>query len=365
MKSIRVELGERSYPILIGSGILSSLGSSLQDVNFPRRVAVVTTKRVAELHGAVVMESLRRSGFSAQQIALPDGEEYKNLDTLNGLFDELIRRGFDRGSGILALGGGVIGDMAGFAAAVYLRGIPFVQVPTTLLAQVDSSVGGKTAVNHRLGKNLIGAFYQPLHVHIDVDTLKTLPVREFRAGLAEVVKYGVIRDETFFAWLEDHHAALTALDAAALIEAVGISCQIKANIVEVDEKEGGLRAILNFGHTLGHAVELLTGYGTVRHGEAVAMGMVAAAAISESLGLCSQEHRQRIEALLRSFQLPVRLPLFEPSAYIEALGRDKKVKDGILSLVLNCGIGDCVLKTVDQADRIILPVLEKFMEKAQ
>ncbi|KIH76900.1 3-dehydroquinate synthase [Geoalkalibacter ferrihydriticus] len=364
MKTLTVGLGERSYPITIGSGILPALGESLRAVAFPRKVAVVTNPTVSALYGAAVLDTLREAGFHAAQISVPDGEAFKNLDTLNTLFDELIARGYDRGSGILALGGGVIGDLAGFAAAVYLRGIPFAQVPTTLLSQVDSSVGGKTGVNHRLGKNLIGAFYQPRHVHIDVNTLSTLPPREFRSGLAEVVKYGVVRDADFFAWLEREHAALLALEAPALVEAVRISCQIKADIVEIDEKEGGLRAILNYGHTLGHAAELLAGYGTLRHGEAVAMGMVAAAAIAADLGLASEPDRLRIEDLLRALDLPVRLPAFAPAVYLDALTRDKKVKEGVLQMVLNRGIGDCVLHSVAHPDRIIPPILEKYCEKA-
>ncbi|WP_442900222.1 3-dehydroquinate synthase [Geoalkalibacter sp.] len=365
MTSLNVGLGERSYPIHIGSGILPLLGESLAAVCFPRRVAVVTNPTVGPLYAERVLGILRQAGFSPAEILIPDGEEYKTLDTLNAVFDALIRQGFDRGCGILALGGGVVGDLAGFAAATYLRGVPFAQVPTTLLAQVDSSVGGKTGVNHPLGKNLIGAFYQPRLVHIDVDTLVTLPPREFRAGLAEVVKYGVIRDAEFFAWLEQQGPDLLELKPAALIKSVAISCQIKADIVEVDEKEGGLRAVLNFGHTLGHAVELLSGYGSVRHGEAVAMGMVAAAALSESLGLAAMGDLHRIENLLRALSLPVRLPPHAPEAYLEALMRDKKVKDGSLNLILNRGIGDCEVRKVPDLARVILPILQSYQEGAR
>lgn len=362
MKTLNVGLGERSYPIHIGSGILPLLGQSLKAVSFPRRVAVLTNPTVGHLYAAQVLEGLRAADFAATDILIPDGEEYKTLETLQGVFDALIAQGFDRGCGILALGGGVVGDLAGFAAAVYLRGVPFAQVPTTLLAQVDSSVGGKTGVNHRLGKNLIGAFYQPRLVHIDVDTLTTLPEREFRAGLAEVVKYGVIRDADFFAWLEQQGCELLVLKPEALIKAVGISCQIKADIVEVDEKEGGLRAILNYGHTLGHAVELLSGYGSVRHGEAVAMGMVAAAALAADLGLAGDKDRRRIEDLLRALHLPVRLPRHAPEAYLEVLMRDKKVKEGSLNLILNRGIGACEVRKVADPARTLLPVLERFQE---
>ncbi len=365
LKIINVGLGERSYPIWIGRGIFDALGDALQQVAFPKKVAIVTNETVGPIYGARIREVLARSGFSAEEITIPDGEEYKNLDTLNQVFDALIRRGYDRFCGIIALGGGVVGDLAGFAAATYLRGVPFAQVPTTLLSQVDSSVGGKTAVNHRLGKNLIGAFYQPCHVHIDVATLDTLPEREFAAGLAEVVKYGVIRDAAFFAWLENSRNELLAHSPAALVEAVAISCQTKANIVEVDEKEGGVRAILNFGHTLGHAAEVLAGYGTIRHGEAVAIGMVAAAAIARQQGLCTGEDLQRIEALLVSFGLPVRLPDFAANDYLAALTRDKKVKEGVLRLVLNRAIGDCLIESVSSVEKIIVPIIEQYRKRAE
>ncbi|AJF06060.1 3-dehydroquinate synthase [Geoalkalibacter subterraneus] len=360
VKLIEVGLGERSYPIWIGSGVLPRLGEALKRVSFPRRIAVVTNETVAPLYGEQVLSALRQSSFAAELIVLPDGEEHKNLESLNFIFDELITRGFDRGTGLIALGGGVIGDLAGFAAATYLRGIPFVQVPTTLLAQVDSSVGGKTAINHRLGKNLVGAFYQPRHVHIDVDTLATLPEREFRAGCAEIVKYGVIRDGDFFEWLEDNAQRIGERDPACLIHAVRISCQIKADIVEIDEKEGGLRAILNYGHTLGHAVELLSGYGKVRHGEAVAIGMVAAATVSSRLGHCSSADVERIRRLLSALGLPVRLPDFAASDYLAALSRDKKVQDGRLRMIFNRGIGDCLIEDVADPERTIAPVLDSL-----
>ncbi|MDY6849750.1 MAG: 3-dehydroquinate synthase [Thermodesulfobacteriota bacterium] len=357
---IEVGLGERSYPIWIGSGVLPRLGEALKRVSFPRRIAVVTNETVAPLYGEQVLSALRQSSFAAELIVLPDGEEHKNLESLNFIFDELITRGFDRGTGLIALGGGVIGDLAGFAAATYLRGIPFAQVPTTLLAQVDSSVGGKTAVNHRLGKNLVGAFYQPRHVHIDVDTLATLPAREFRAGCAEIVKYGVIRDADFFSWLENNAPQIGEHDPVCLIHAVRISCQIKADIVEIDEKEGGLRAILNYGHTLAHAVELLSGYGKVRHGEAVAIGMVAAAAISARLGHCGAADVERIRRLLSTLGLPVCLPDFAASDYLTALSRDKKVQEGRLRMIFNRGIGDCLIEDVVDPEGTIAPVFDSL-----
>ena len=356
-----VGLGERSYPIWIGAGILPQLPAALAKVEFPRRLAVVSNPTVAGLYAEPLLSQLRAAGYQPGLIELPDGEEFKTLETLNQLFEALIRGNYDRHCGLLALGGGVIGDMVGFAAATFLRGVPFVQVPTTLLAQVDSSVGGKTAVNHPLGKNLIGAFYQPRHVHIDVDTLKTLPAREFAAGLAEVVKYGVICDRDFFFWLAQHGHALGALEPAALATAVKRSCQIKANVVESDEKESSLRAILNYGHTFGHAVETLCGYGQFRHGEAVAIGMVVAAELSRRLGRCTSADVAAIRSLLVSFNLPVCPPSFSLGAYLEAMGRDKKVKDGRLRFILNLGIGDCEITDITDPEPLFAAILQDLM----
>lgn len=356
-EKITVNLAERSYPILIGAEILASIATHLDGIQFPRRVALVTNPKVYGLYGRIVVDSLHAAGYSIHEITVPDGEEYKTFETLEQIYDELIRHNFDRGSGLLALGGGVIGDMAGFAAATFLRGIPFVQVPTTLLAQVDSSVGGKTAVNHPLGKNLIGAFYQPELVLIDVATLDALDPREVAAGLAEVVKYGVIKDSAFFSWLENHVEALTKLDRSALVEAVKRSCQIKADIVEVDEKEGSIRAFLNFGHTFGHAVETLSGYGEWKHGEAVAIGMVVAAAIAQQEGLCRHEDVTRIRSLLERFNLPVTPPDYSLESYVAAMQRDKKVKQGTLSLVLNQGIGAVQLRKVQNISAVFSSIL--------
>lgn len=356
-----VGLGERSYPIWIGAGILGQLPVALKKVEFPRRVAVVSNPTVAALYAEPLLAQLRGAGYQPALIQLPDGEEYKTLETLNQLFEGLIRGHYDRHCGLIALGGGVIGDMVGFAAATYLRGVPFVQVPTTLLAQVDSSVGGKTAVNHPLGKNLIGAFYQPRHVHIDVDSLKTLPSREFATGLAEVVKYGVICDRGFFEWLQDHCRSLQSLEPAALATAVKRSCQIKANVVESDEKESSLRAILNYGHTFGHAVETLSGYGQYRHGEAVSIGMVVAAELARRLGRCTQADVAAIKSLLVSFKLPVFPPSFSLGAYLEAMGRDKKVKDGRLRFILNLGIGDCEIADITDPEPLFAAILQDLM----
>ena len=357
MQQLIVGLEERSYPIWIGEELLGSLPEALRQCRFPKRVAILTNTVVAPLYLDGVRDGLRRAGFQVDELVLPDGESHKNLQTLERIFDFLIERAFDRNSGLLALGGGVVGDITGFAAATYLRGVPFVQVPTTLLAQVDSSVGGKTAVNHPRGKNLIGAFYQPRHVQIDVRCLATLPAREFSAGLAEVVKYGVIQDRDFFGWLEEHVGALLRRDAQALIHAVTQSCKIKADIVERDEKESSVRAFLNFGHTFGHAVETLTGYTTYLHGEAVAIGMVAAAHIAQLRGYATREETERLRALLVHFGLPVAPPVLPPADLLDAMARDKKVKDGRLRMVLNRGIGDCCIEDIHEPSEIVRAIL--------
>jgi 3-dehydroquinate synthase len=339
VQHIKVALGERSYDIELGAGILGKVGALCREVGLSGTAAVVSNTTVAPLYYEAVRASLEAAGYTVFLASLPDGEAYKNSATLNQIYDALVDASVDRGSFILALGGGVIGDMAGFAAASYLRGIPFVQLPTTLLSQVDSSVGGKTGINHPRGKNLIGAFYQPKAVLIDVTTLDTLPEREYRSGLGEIVKYGAVLDGDFFRFLEEHVPALLARDKDALIEAVARSCSIKAKVVAVDEREGGVRAVLNYGHTLGHAVETLTGYSTYLHGEAVAIGMVQAAKISQHFGFCSQADRERIEALIAMLGLPSELPAFAVEKYVEALSHDKKVRDKGLLFICNRGIG--------------------------
>jgi len=358
LERLTVGLGGRSYPIWIGDGILDSLGEALHAVSFPRKVAVITNPTVQQLYADRVLTVLAREGFAATLVVIPDGEEYKNLATLEKIYDALIEKGFDRTCGLAALGGGVVGDITGFAAATFLRGIPFVQVPTTLLSQVDSSVGGKTAVNHPLGKNLIGAFYQPRHVHIDVSTLESLPQREYLAGMAEVIKYGIIRDARFFAWLCEQRERLRRLDRQVLVHAVMRSCQIKADIVEIDETESSLRAILNYGHTFGHAVETLTGYGVIKHGEAVAIGMAVAALASLELGCCTRADVEAIRALLTSFSLPVAPPDFPLDDYLKAMGRDKKVREGVLRFVLNQGIGECQIREVPDPEGLFARVLQ-------
>jgi 3-dehydroquinate synthase len=359
--SLQVGLQERSYPIIFGQNLLGSLGEQLEKIKFPKKIAIVTNATVFGFYGQTVVASLEAKGFDCSVIEVPDGEEFKNLATLESIYDQLIEKHFDRGSGLLALGGGVVGDMAGYAAASFLRGIPFVQIPTTILSQVDSSVGGKTAVNHRLGKNLIGAFYQPKLVLIDIDTLKTLDQREIRAGIAEIVKYGIISDGDFFSWLEENVSSLLALEADAVLHAVKRSCQIKADIVEVDEREGSVRALLNYGHTFGHAIESLCGYGDWRHGEAVSCGMVVASRIALNMGLADELTTRRISTLLSRFQLPVEAPNFSISQFVTAMRRDKKVRDGSLTLVLNQGIGKAELYPVTNIDNTFqaaLPDLE-------
>lgn len=353
MNQIIVGLGERSYPIWIGEHILSNIGVALNDVGFPAKVAIVTNPTVAELYCEQLVDSLAASGRQVSVMRVPDGEEYKTLETLENIYDVLIDRHFDRYCGLIALGGGVIGDMSGFAAATFLRGIPFVQIPTTLLSQVDSSVGGKTGVNHPQGKNLIGAFYQPKHVHIDVNVLATLSKREFASGLAEVVKYGIIRDKEFFNWLEDHRELLVDRSAEGLVYAVMKSCQIKADVVENDEKEQGIRVLLNLGHTFGHAVETLAGYGIVKHGEAVAIGTVMAARISQRIGLCSADDVERIIDLLSYFDLPVTPPDFTVTDYLKVMQRDKKVKDGVVRVVLNHGIGSAEMHQIRDLHKLL------------
>lgn len=340
VETLRVPLGERSYNIYGGSGILGSIGTICRDLGLGKVAAVVTNTTVGPLYYGPVADSLAAGGFSPLMVEIPDGEEFKTSETLNRIYDLLIEGGVTRDSFIVALGGGVVGDMAGFAAATYLRGIPFVQVPTTLLAQVDSSVGGKTGINHPRGKNLIGAFYQPRAVIMDVETLGTLPGREYVAGLAEVVKYGMVLDRELFGELERNVEPLLSRDRELLGRIIIRCCAIKASVVEKDEREGGMRAVLNYGHTLGHAVEALAGYGKFLHGEAVAIGMVQAARMAEHRGEAGGEDTERLRRLLLSLGLPVELPRFPAEAYQEVLLRDKKARNEGLGFILNRGIGD-------------------------
>lgn len=334
---IEIALGARSYPILIGRALLGD-GASFAHVPAGADALIVSNITVGPLYAERLERVLGGHHRHVARLLLPDGEQYKTWTTLNLVFDALLQRAADRKTTLYALGGGVIGDMTGFAAACYMRGVPFVQVPTTLLAQVDSSVGGKTAINHPLGKNMIGAFYQPQAVVCDLDVLKTLPPRELSAGLAEVIKYGPIADMAFFAWLEQHMDALRAGDPAALAHAVRRSCEIKAGVVAQDERESGLRAILNFGHTFGHAIEAGLGFGTWLHGEAVAAGMVMAAQVSRELGLVDGDFVRRLSALLERAGLPTRGPVIDQhdnaGGYLEHMRVDKKAQAGEIRYVL-------------------------------
>lgn len=335
--TVDVQLGERSYPILIGRDLLAADGTLRPWIRGDSAL-VVTNDTVAPLY----LDATRRAlgDVRIADCILPDGERFKNLETLNTVFDEALRNRLDRAGTIVALGGGVIGDMAGFAAAVYQRGIDFVQVPTTLLAQVDSSVGGKTGVNHPLGKNMIGAFHQPRCVLADTATLDTLDDRQLRAGLAEVIKYGLIADPAFFEWLEDSIDALLAREPAALARAIERSCRVKAEIVAADEFERGRRALLNLGHTFGHAIETATGYDSWLHGEAIAAGMCMAARLSERLGSIDADARARVEAIFRTAGLPIECPAIGAGRMRELMAGDKKVLAGTIRLVLLDAIGD-------------------------
>jgi len=324
-QTVTVRLGERSYPIYVGAGSLRELGDKLVAVNAGGKAAVVTNETVAGLYLEAVERSLSRAGFKPLSVRLPDGEEHKNLAWLSFIYDRMISAEVQRSTPVVALGGGVVGDIGGFAAATMLRGLPLVQVPTTLLAQVDSSVGGKTAVNHSAGKNLIGAFYQPRFVLIDVDTLRTLPRREFLAGLAEVIKYGAILDPELFSLLEQRLPAVLKLDREILVQVIKTCCQLKALVVEEDETESGYRSILNFGHTVGHGIETLTEYRQFLHGEAIAIGMVAAARLSWRLGRCEEAVYGRIKRLLDRAGLPTEIPAdIDKDSLALVLRTDKK-----------------------------------------
>ena len=340
MQTLKVNLGARSYPIHIGLGLLEKTGDLLQRAGLRGKVAVVTNPVVAQLYLDPVHDSLHRAGFEVAPVLVPDGEEHKNLQSLAIIYDRLIGARLDRNSCVIALGGGVVGDLAGLAAATYLRGIRYVQVPTTLLAQVDSSVGGKTGVNHMEGKNLIGAFYQPRLVLIDTAVLRSLPRRELLAGLAEVIKYGIIEDPRLFSMLEKSMERIVGLDDQLLAEIVATSCAIKARVVEADEREDDYRAVLNFGHTVGHALEAVTEYRRFLHGEAVGVGMIKAAELSLGQGLCDAASLKRIAALVEIAGLPVKIPGDIPlHRLVQAMEIDKKAAGGKIKFVMCEGIG--------------------------
>jgi 3-dehydroquinate synthase len=346
---VQIALGDRSYPILIGGDLLRDTQTWAPQADRKAFALIVTNTTVNTLYAASLAGTLAPHFARVRTLVLPDGEVYKDLAHLNLIFDELLGQEADRRTVLYALGGGVVGDMTGFAAACYMRGVHFVQVPTTLLAQVDSSVGGKTAVNHPLGKNMIGAFYQPQQVVCDLDVLDTLPDREMSAGLAEVIKYGASIDVEFLGWLERHIDALRARDRDALTHAVRRCCEIKASIVGADEKETGMRAILNFGHTFGHAIEAGMGYGAWLHGEGVGCGMVMAAELSARLGLVSTAFARRIEALIAHAGLPVRGPAnLAPARYLELMRVDKKAQGGDIRFVLLDGESHVVVRAAPE-----------------
>ena len=356
-QDLRIALGERSYPIRIGSGLLDNPGTY---ANLPsgRHALVVTNATVAPLYGARLVQQLAAQFAKVHLIALPDGEAHKDWISLQSILDTLLRERCDRKTVLFALGGGVIGDLTGFAAACYMRGVPYVQVPTTLLAQVDSSVGGKTGINHPLGKNMIGAFHQPSLVVADTDLLNSLPQRELVAGLAEVIKYGPIADDAFFAWIEASLPALLARDEGALKHAIRTSCAIKAAVVAADERESDVRAILNFGHTFGHAIETGLGHGEWLHGEAVGCGMVMAIELSHKLGLVSRAYADRVTAVIRRAGLPTTGPALGVERYFELMQGDKKAEGGDIRFVLIQAPGTAIVRTAPRQS--VVDVLEAF-----
>ncbi len=353
MEKVAVELGDRSYPIHIGSGILSGIGGYLPTGD----VYILTNPLVDRLYGGAVRDGIEREGGVAHSIIVPDGETSKDFAHLQQVYDDLAANGAQRKTPLVALGGGVIGDLGGFAAATFMRGIPFVQIPTTLLSQVDSSVGGKTAINHPLGKNLIGAFYQPKFVFIDIKTLGTLPRDEYVSGLAEVLKYGIALDGGLFELLEKNRNEILEKQPGQLVTIIKKSVQIKADIVRQDEREAGLRSVLNFGHTIGHAVERLVGYGRIKHGDAVAKGMAFSAGLSVKMGLISGDDRDRIIGLLTSYGFDLSIPPFNARDYRQALVVDKKSDGATINFVLIEGIGRFRLKNISVLD--ILDFIEQ------
>lgn len=351
MQTLTVDLGSRSYPIHIGPGLLRQPQLLVPHLR-TRRAVIVTNEVVAPLYLATLRDALASAGVACSDIVLPDGEVHKNSDSLNRIYDNLLERRCERSTTLIALGGGVIGDLCGYAAATYQRGVPFIQIPTTLLAQVDSSVGGKTGINHRLGKNMIGAFHQPKLVLADTETLDTLPAREFSAGLAEVIKYGLIRDREFLEWLETNMARLLAREPAALAHAIYRACATKAAIVAEDETETGNRALLNLGHTFGHAIETGSGYGVWLHGEAVAAGTLMAAELSRLMGWLTQDDVARTRRILEAAKLPLDAPSMGVPRYLELMAHDKKVQAGRLRLILLRALGDALICDNAGADAI-------------
>lgn len=353
--TVSVALSSRSYQICVGSGLVQGLGDLCAQLPVTPRAVIVTNPVINRLYGARASASLRRAGFRVATIEVPGGERAKSLSQALRLYRAFLRHRMDRRSVVIALGGGVIGDLGGYAAATFLRGLPLIQVPTTLLAQVDSSVGGKVAVNLPEGKNLVGAFHQPSLVVADILTLRSLPPREFRAGLTEVVKHGMIADPELFGYIEDHLEAVLQAEEEPLAFLVRRSCEIKAKVVEQDEREEGLRAILNFGHTVGHAIEAVTGYRRLLHGEAVAIGMVVATALSVRRGLCEDAVLHRLRSLLLRIGLPI-MSTISPQMLIKTIGYDKKVKNNIIHFVLTKGIGDVTVSPISDPGELMAAI---------
>ncbi len=340
METVRVNLGERSYVICISSGIIRSIGDNLKSFGLSYKIAIVSNPTVYSLYGEVVADSLKKAGFNVLTVTIPDGEGYKSLLWVEHIYNELLKAKLDRLSALVALGGGVIGDITGFAASTYMRGISYIQIPTTLLAQVDSSVGGKTGVDHKLGKNMIGTFWQPKLVWIDVETLKTLPRREYLAGLAEVIKYGVIWDKELFDFLEARREKILKLDRDSITYIIKRSCEIKAEVVSTDERESGLRSILNFGHTIGHAIETATDYVRYLHGEAIAIGMYLEARLSSMLSFIDNNKVVKIKGLIDSYSLPTKIPTdIDVNNVLSSMEIDKKAVAGELRFILPEKIG--------------------------
>lgn len=354
MNTLQLDLGERSYPIHIGSQLLDQADLYKKHIK-GTFTAVVTNETVAPLYADRVVKTLEGIGQQVKLIVLPDGEAFKTWEVLQKIFDGLLENSADRKTTLVALGGGVIGDMTGFAAACYMRGIRFIQVPTTLLSQVDSSVGGKTGINHPLGKNMVGAFHQPQAVIADLDTLKTLPPEELAAGLAEVIKHGAIADPEFLSWIEKNQDALNNCDPVAMEFAVRRSCEIKSQVVAQDEKEGGIRAILNFGHTFGHAIEAGMGYGSWLHGQAVGCGMVMAADLSVRAGLLSNADASRLKKIIQVLHLPTQPPKLGVARFMELMSVDKKAEGGEVRYILLNGLGQAKIQTVD--DDLVIQTL--------
>ncbi|SDP48686.1 3-dehydroquinate synthase [Selenomonas ruminantium] len=344
MRKVRVDLGEKSYDIVIGYGIEQEIIDFVRQAGFSQKGLLITDTNVGPLYGRKMQKILEQAGLEVTLVQIPAGEKSKSLTVANELFTRAIEAGLDRKSPVFALGGGVVGDLAGFVAASYMRGVPFVQLPTSLLAQVDSSVGGKVAVNHELGKNLIGAFYQPKAVFMELDYMSTLPQREIYTGLGEIIKYGIIYDEEFFRFLEENQEKVLALEPEALTHMIARSCEIKAAVVSEDEKEAGLRRILNFGHTIGHAIEKETGYVRYNHGEAVGTGMVGAAYISEKLGLIGPQEFDRVQKLVAAYKLPLKAAgVTVDNMYVDIF-HDKKTIGGKVTWVLMKSIGEVICR---------------------